>query len=540
MILMGTDHKARRLPALACAGYVLLAVVICSGYMLFGAFDDDEFQHVHFSWLIRHGSTPYVDFFEHHSPAYHLMLSPLAWLGSGRRLIFLYRTASVMSLLGALALTYLLCRRETGRNLPALFGVTALLTVPMFLVKMIEARPASPALLCMAAALYLVFGFEPGSKRARRRVFFAGILTGLMILLSPKYAFTAAGLLLAAGIVHGGTSVGYFLVGMVASAIPLFLWLCGRGAMGGFIESVALLSLKWKRHFPAAGYLVEGFLSAGPLIAVGIAGFLSMICLRARRRRAIAYVSVLAGSIAGIFISPIPFRQMYLPVWPMFAVGAAWLLRELFDSDADRAGLRVGIGVLLVAFVAPGIATFSRLYSHSNVEDLQLMQRVEEIDPSGGPVFDGRGLMFYRPHVGRHACMHEGILMMLDAGEYSRSVLSALGEAGLPTVIADYRVDQMPEGVRDFIARRYRPDALDVRVMVPGVSIDRAQLAGGPAVMKIEVTGTYQANWQGPGVVLIDGLALSNGGELQMGAGKHAVEASGFIMGCEITLKRRE
>jgi len=79
-----------------------------------------------------------------------------------------------------------------------------------------------------------------------------------------------------------------------------------------------------------------------------------------------------------------------------------------------------------------------------------------------------------------------------------------------------------------------------VRVMVPGVSIDRAQLAGGPAVMKIEVTGTYQANWQGPGVVLIDGLALSNGGELQMGAGKHAVEASGFIMGCEITLKRRE
>ena len=537
---METDHSTRRMPSLAVAGYILLAVTLCSGYMLFGAFDDDEFQHVHISWLIRHGTIPVVDFFEHHSPVYHLLLSPLAWFGSGRHLIFFYRTASVASLFGVLTLTGLLCRRETGRTLSALFAVTALLAIPMFLVKMVEARPASPALLCMAAALYIVFGVEPGSARRRRLIALAGIMTGLMVLLSPKYTLTAAGLLLAAGILHGGTCLGWFLGGMVASAVPLFLWLVGNSALVEFVESAVFLNLKWKRHFPAMGYLVESFLSAGPFLAVGAVGFLNMMCLPARRRRAAAYVLVLGGSMAGIFLSPIPFRQMYVMVWPMFAIGVAWLVGELSNSSADPAALRIGLAVLLVASVAPGLATFSRLYRHSNIADLRRMRLVEEIDPSGGPVFDGRGLMFYRPHVGRHACMHEGILMMLHTEEYSASVINALSAAGLPTVIADYRVEQMPVAVREFIARSYRPVAADARVLVPGVSIDRARLAGGPVVMKIPVSGTYQAMWNGPGAVLVDDVPPGNGGDLQLESGEHAVEAQGFVMDFEVILKRRE
>ena len=40
-------------------------------------FDPDEFEHMHSAWLISQGFLPYLDYFEHHTPALHFLLAQL-------------------------------------------------------------------------------------------------------------------------------------------------------------------------------------------------------------------------------------------------------------------------------------------------------------------------------------------------------------------------------------------------------------------------------------------------------------------------------
>ena len=56
---------------------VIIAITFGLRYWLLQSrtFDPDEFEHMHSAWLISQGFLPYIDYFEHHTPAMHFLLA---------------------------------------------------------------------------------------------------------------------------------------------------------------------------------------------------------------------------------------------------------------------------------------------------------------------------------------------------------------------------------------------------------------------------------------------------------------------------------
>lgn len=65
------DRHRRPLIA-ACAVLGVFALFLC----FYRAWDADEFAHLQFTWMLSQGRTPYRDFFEHHTPVFHLLTAP--------------------------------------------------------------------------------------------------------------------------------------------------------------------------------------------------------------------------------------------------------------------------------------------------------------------------------------------------------------------------------------------------------------------------------------------------------------------------------
>ncbi|MBN1673443.1 MAG: glycosyltransferase family 39 protein [Kiritimatiellae bacterium] len=519
---------------IVCAGVALallgLAVVIVARH----AFDDDEFQHAHVAWLIGQGATPYVDFFEHHMPLYHLLLAPV--FGAGRAdgpwPLFVLRAISLLCGGAVLVLVYrLACRSGAGRW-AALAAVWLLASVPMFALKVLEARPGAPAVCLLLGATALVL-----AVRCRGRALVAaGVLGGLAVQCSQKFVFAGLGLFVCVWLVHGFRAALLFACSAAASAVPLLGWLAARGALGEFYRHVLVMNVRWLHRFPPSGYLFEAFATAGPLVVLGVLGLVRAAAQRDRRAAGLA--AVLTGGLAGLWVMPEPFRQAFLPVFPVLALGAARLIGDLIRSVGhDSPLLAPALAVFVAVSAWPGLVGLVEALAVTHAADVAAMHRLADLDPGGTHVFDGRGLVFYRRHVGRYACMHEGILMMLDAGRYAEHVIDALDRCGLPPVVRDYRVMKMPGPILAFLDEHYLPVG-DGPIWTAGLKVDRARLTGAGAAIHVRAAGLYRATWAGGGVRL-DGCPLVNGGQVDLTAGAHRVKADGFVGNLELRLIRR-
>ncbi|HCE46406.1 MAG TPA: hypothetical protein DET40_22915 [Lentisphaeria bacterium] len=560
--------------------------VIYTIYVWKGSFDGDEFQHSHFAWLIWNGYVPYVDFFEHHSPAYHLISSPVFAFGGGAGLIFVLRALSLVCTACVVLMVYLMSRRRLENGVfPSWFGACLLVAAPIFFMKMCEARPEPLALLCYMLSVFLLTG--PAKTHPRRNILLAGLFGSLAVLISTKYVFAIFGVIACAVLLNGFSSLVFLGAGALLPCVALAAWLFARGALHAFVQSAIFLNMDWKYHFSPAGYSVEAFTYSGPLVVIGVAGIFWTVHEKHGARQSLAWLALLAGGIAGILFVPVPYKQTFLPVFPILAIGAATFIEYLghslrqaspaietrnsnveirnkmeinetsngsgFFSRLFRAshfefrilhnipgagGVSLVFSILLLSCIAPGVSNILRQLKDTNASDLALIRKVESIDPAPGPVFDGRGLMFYRPHVGRHACMHDEIQLMINTGEYVQDVNGSLSANNFPVVIRDFRVEKMPTPILSFISANYRPTD-DGRILVPGISIDRSKLAGRAASVNIPASGTYRVSWRGS-ELLLNGASVKNHSEVKLVKGSQTVEAKGFVDKLEFILVKRQ
>ena len=316
------------------------------------AFDDDEFQHLHISWLLYHGYTPYTDFFEHHLVFYHRLMAPLFSFGEGFWQIFLFRGISLLSAAGALFLLYR-CGRSFGLSPAACgIGVWLLGLAPMFLLKMTEARPEPVAIFAFAGALNLIFAKsaespEILSKRIRWKFIFTGILLGAMTLLSQKYVISAGTLLAAIYFLHGWKPAVLVASAFCAALAAYCCWMLAIGAGNDAFESVILMNLRWKYSFSSSGYFVELYTSAGILLVTGVFGILRALFQGRTRRQAFALATLLAGCVLQILLVPVPYRQAFLPLLAILALGTMFFSSYILQLDADHSDFNhVGGGTL--------------------------------------------------------------------------------------------------------------------------------------------------------------------------------------------------
>jgi hypothetical protein len=184
------SRRERQAAAVLLAAALALRLFAITRY----AFDSDEAQHLHVMWGWTQGLLPYRDFFDNHTPLFHLLYAPLlAALGETPRILFWMRLAVVPLHLLALALTFRLGAGLLGRR-SALWGTVLLAWLPPFFYRTLEFRTDDLwALLWLAALVLLLTGRpRPG------RFFAAGLAIGAAFGVSLKTIPLALGLALGA------------------------------------------------------------------------------------------------------------------------------------------------------------------------------------------------------------------------------------------------------------------------------------------------------------------------------------------------------
>jgi hypothetical protein len=161
--------------------------------------NEDELEHLHAAWLWNQGIAPFTGFFQHHPPAFWLLLRPLV-AGDSKDLLDLIINARMLSL-AIIALTiggvYWLSLRLLGKPV-ALIAAALWAMYCAFSVVTIHARPDMLMLLLMLGGTALTiegFGMSCGARgRSRLRTMVGGVLLGASVCVLTKAAFWVLGL----------------------------------------------------------------------------------------------------------------------------------------------------------------------------------------------------------------------------------------------------------------------------------------------------------------------------------------------------------
>lgn len=170
-------------------GAILLLVRIA--YVFRYRIDSDEPQHLHVVWNWTQGLIPYRDFFDNHTPLFHLLCSPLLKLiGERADALNLMRLAMVPLYAIALWAVYRIARRLFSPR-TALWAPIFAGAFPNYLFPSIEFRTDNLwAPVWLVALLVLIEG-----KAGIFRWFTAGLLIGIGFAVSMKTSVLAATLI---------------------------------------------------------------------------------------------------------------------------------------------------------------------------------------------------------------------------------------------------------------------------------------------------------------------------------------------------------
>ena len=303
-------------------------------------FNSDEPQHAHVVWGWNRGLVQYRDFFDNHTPLFHMLWAPLlAAFGESVRTLFWLRLTMLPLYLAALAVTWLIGRRLLSPR-AALWGTVLTALLPPFFVKTLEFRTDVPWTLLWLVAFQVATGGAPGPAR----LFVVGLAVGAAAAVSLKSSLLLACLLgsalaaaawrLAGG--HGTSlrptprtagralaAAGAGLAGLVAVPAGVALYFQRHGALDALLAGAVRHNLQVSQHGPAplkrALILAIG---APLLIVIGRWSLRAGPPALARQR----LVLVLTGGsylIALEVLWPLITSQTYLPVEPLLCLFVA-------------------------------------------------------------------------------------------------------------------------------------------------------------------------------------------------------------------------
>jgi hypothetical protein len=445
-------------------------------------FDNDEFEHAHAAWSVSKGLVPYRDFFEHHTPWYHLALGPFFhWFAvaesfeSAKHFLLFARLLSLALTVLSAVLIFLVVRLGGSRR-AGLFAGLFLIGQPVLMQKTLEIRPDVLALPFFIGALWFVLGglrLEDGLPARRLRRFLGGgLCLGAAIMCTQKMLFVLPGALVGLGlwILRGGKQTGASrlsaaLVLLLGVSVPVLVTWIGfalRGAGGQFIYDNFLLNARVRLGSNRALPLI--FWTSWPILLLCLAGIWRALSGRGRTEPRdagdVLLLFILAGLLAGVPVVRVAYEQYYLPAMTIVCLFAARGLCWLLDRSRYRA--REGASIWLVAGAAVALSIWPVIDLRQSLDirnDVQL-GRLHVVYAETGPadrVLDGwLGTNVFRPAPHYYFFMHSELQAMLTENEKEAYLDAITSDADRPALIAlDVELRALGPRFLEFVGRNY-------------------------------------------------------------------------------------
>jgi hypothetical protein len=333
----------------------LFSVVVCHHLwdIYNTAFFSDEIEHLHATWMVLQGKSPYFDFWEHHHPLYWWILAPLLSLvGERVEMLFVARAFCGLWMAAGFFFTHRLAARMLGRD-RALWAVLIMACVFTITRTATLSRPDVPMWTLEIWALERLYAFF--DERKDGQLIFSGLLLGLAFLFLQKAIFVLAplGLLLTYKVVRGELTLKapiVFGLAFLAPGLPLFVWLLMNGGLEVYWICNWWLNLNLEINAPVHEVFWGSFRRdhmGWLLAAVGLFVLGKNARTKDRHGHLLFFV---AFQIGLLIVLPVPMPHYFLPLLPLLGLCGAeaaahfprWLARAamaylvvlLFVGDA--------------------------------------------------------------------------------------------------------------------------------------------------------------------------------------------------------------
>jgi len=377
--------------------FILFAFFLRIPLLQIRYFDPDEFQHLHGARQIYHGEMPYRDYFDHHTPFIHFILTILYYIvGEDVQILFIARGLMLIFTGVILYLTFILGKKlyDTDTGLFAMLFISYTL---MFLEKTLEIRPdLGSAIFWLASMILMIKSIQERSHW--RWHLLSGVAMGTAIMFTQKSIFGLPGIFIAVlypfidrriniswtgmfnfcchscgsrnpvlenhnkimdsrfrendkSVSNGklSSSVSWkenlklsliFFAGLtIPIALTCLYFLINQG-LWQFIYCNFILNSQWKVRFSPKGYIHQ-LLRQNPFLAVlGLSGLLVNIVWMYKREFITKgiYIPIFCtiSVIIGLYIMPVPYRQYYQLFLPLLAIYSAFMLKQCFEFSVSK------------------------------------------------------------------------------------------------------------------------------------------------------------------------------------------------------------
>jgi hypothetical protein len=447
------------------------------------AVDSDEAQHLHviYEWL--RGAVPYRDVFDNHTPFFHWLFLPFAWLvGETPDVVLLARLAQIPISFGLLGLLYVLAVRLYDRAV-ALWTVALALALADWSLKTLEFRPDVLWTLCWFGSL-IVLLHTPGW----RTFFLAGFLLGTAAMISVKTSFLLAGLGL-------GWAGAWILSADFRSRYPIGrIAKCGLSGAIGFAIVPSLFLAWFASHHaleamryclftvnqPESPQVWRVLLACGGMLLAVAVGW-TMRCCAGGNRTAV-FLTAAFYALLVIGFSPTLKKQTFLPAYPLLILTAVGELR--FRRPRRVPWLEgAACAVLLAHQVVEGAP-----WEDGLADQRELLNDTLALSKTGETLLDLKGETIFRPRP-IYLAYVLATTRGMASGRLAKERPEALSMAGTAVVISNGA--GLPPEMRKFLKDSYVPAGRG-RLRVAGSVLERrAQLGPRVASVNAPAAGDY-------------------------------------------------
>jgi hypothetical protein len=466
---------------------LILAIKIC--YVRALSINSDEPQHLHVAWGWTQGMVQYRDFFDNHTPLFHLAMAPLvAWIGEQADILFKMRIAMMPLVATSLGCSYWLGARLYSKHA----GIWAALltgTCPFFLLKSSEFRAD---VLWMAVWLAtLTFGLT--GRFTHRRAFATGLLLGITFGVSMKTSLLLVSLLASLGLVlwlspkperkalltNGFSNALLALAGLCVVPLAIAAFFAAKDALPNLIYCVFehnTLPGIGIRHQSPFHIAVIVFLL--PLAAiVGRAILLADAAHPLVAQRALVFLTGAIFLLLLFCFWPHVTSQDYLPVVPLFAISVVPPLLRIKKTGA--------ILLLLIASVQIIVAVKERSpFSKKACQSESLVADVLQLTKPSDFVMDSKGETIFR----RRPFYY--VLETLTQRRMGRGLIpDTITEEMVKTRTCVSLLKRLPEKSMQWVEQYYVP--VTEQILVAGCFLPPSQKESGSRRFDVGIAANY-------------------------------------------------